>query len=355
MCGIAGYVCNDQYEPALNLVFPLLGVFMQDRGNQSWGYTDGERIIKNTGELQSGFTPQFCGAKQAAIHTRHATKGDITSENSHPWQFGDLIGMHNGVIDNHVELDRRYGRNFPVDSQHIFQHIIEGRDLSEIEGYGAIVFWQDGKVWLGRFNDGDLAVAQTPWGMVYASTQWAITDAFKMAGLPDPTFYNVEQGKLYFIEKGELYKSDVELNFAKRKVKTTWQNYAAALTSTEPTQLDKAFERHNDGLGCNWCASITRELFDTREGPLCGQCARFTGEMLPEEDDDDVFEPTTVREWAQANEIAGLPFDDPCMTDCDECHETLLADDELYVSTSGAEWKLCDLCHTSITSPLVRQ
>lgn len=349
MCGIAGYVCTNEYEKKLDMIFPLMGVFMDDRGGHSWGYTDGINIHKELGELQAGWTPKFLGAKQAAIHTRYGTTGAKTSDNSHPWDFGDgFIGMHNGVVDNHWELNKKYDRKCEVDSQHILLHIKEGRDLSDIEAYGTVVFWRDGKVWLGSFNNGDLAIARTSWGVVFASTSWAIDYALRMAGEPEAVHYNIVQGSLYVIEDGQLYVSSEKLNIGERKVKTTWQQGRGQYTLSD-FGIGKPI---NSTLGCGWCTSDTRELYDTQEGLLCGQCARYATEDWRDfkvEDDDepaDKYTKMTVRQWAQTHEISDLPFDDPCMTSCDNCTQTLLVDDDCFVEVEEKiEFVLCTDCH----------
>jgi hypothetical protein len=285
MCGIAGYVCKDKYEPKLDVAFPLMGLFMEDRGNQSWGWTDGRTIIKNVGQLQESWTPTYTGSMQAALHTRYATTGAINSENSHPWDFGDgFIGMHNGVIDNDWELILEHNLpRYNVDSQLLLHYIKHRMDLSEIEGYGAVAFFRDGKLWLGRFRGGDLSIARTEFGVVFASTEWAIDNAMQMAGLPKAVHYQVDQGALYFIEDGQLFISDEKLDVGERKKTTTWQqgnvapgavqNYKVIGSTTHGNGDDLTLNR--EATNCAWCATGSRDLFDTPEGALCEGCARF--------------------------------------------------------------------------------
>lgn len=393
MCGIAGYVCKDKYEPKLDLAFPLLGVFMDTRGGDSWGYTDGNRIEKMTGEFQGGYTPAFSGAMQAALHTRYGTTGAKIAINSHPWRFGeDLIGMHNGVVYNHTELNARLFRQFDVDSMHIFQHIVEERDLSEIEAYGAIVFFQEGKIHLGRFHAGQLSVAHAEWGIMFASTDWAITQACQMAGLPEPEFYKVEEGQLYVLEGNTMYFTDTKLNFSKHIISppavpyrryggghydgfTEWNKWENDLTGGDTSpyeynskQLDnlrefpictsgtpeKPLPRHQvmamDNELCAFCdeALDPREpAWDTEDGLLCDDCAEYYyGGAEEIKEDEDSFVKMTVREYEKKLlEDPNLPADHPSMACCDECYTTLLADEDIFVDESSVPWVLCINCY----------
>ena len=58
-------------------------------------------------------------------HNRYATKGEITVDNAHPFQFEHVVGAHNGTIDyqawKHLHENEKYG----TDSQAIYSHLNE--------------------------------------------------------------------------------------------------------------------------------------------------------------------------------------------------------------------------------------
>ncbi|MEO0414882.1 MAG: glutamine--fructose-6-phosphate transaminase (isomerizing) [Verrucomicrobiota bacterium] len=110
MCGIIGYVGDDQAAPIL-----LEGLRkLEYRGYDSSGLavmngSNAIQIRKRSGRLQNlrdlvadSPTKGGCGIS----HTRWATHGEPTDENAHPHldQSGDLALVHNGVIENYQPL-----------------------------------------------------------------------------------------------------------------------------------------------------------------------------------------------------------------------------------------------------------
>ena len=61
-----------------------------------------------------------------AVHTRAATKGAITDENAHPFEFENIIGMHNGTM-----IDHKYHHDTKTDSE-LFLQDINDRGLKTV-------------------------------------------------------------------------------------------------------------------------------------------------------------------------------------------------------------------------------
>ncbi|MBR2547640.1 MAG: glutamine--fructose-6-phosphate transaminase (isomerizing) [Eubacterium sp.] len=128
MCGIVGFTGKQQAAPVL-----LDGLSkLEYRGYDSAGLAvrDGEKlaeVVKATGKLRNlaektGFgkdLPGTCGIG----HTRWATHGEPTQINAHPHVSGnargsasgpvesDVVGVHNGIIENYEELRAKLLRN----------------------------------------------------------------------------------------------------------------------------------------------------------------------------------------------------------------------------------------------------
>ena len=145
MCGIIGYVGKKSAGPIL-----LEGLRrLEYRGYDSAGVAllDGVRleIRKKTGRIDQGLAPvvkaQPVHGDTGIGHTRWATHGPPTDENSHPHlDAGAKIALvHNGVIENYDRIKRRLlaaGHTFRSDTDtEVLAHLI-GEHLARPSGDG---------------------------------------------------------------------------------------------------------------------------------------------------------------------------------------------------------------------------
>ena len=111
MCGIVGYVgpqCAS--EPVLNGLATLeyrgydsAGIATIEPGSTTLGVHKAAGKLVNLREVVEQVKPQ---GTTAIGHTRWATHGDPTTRNAHPHTTTDqrLAVVHNGIIENHLEL-----------------------------------------------------------------------------------------------------------------------------------------------------------------------------------------------------------------------------------------------------------
>lgn len=109
MCGIVGYL---GHRPALDIILSGLEK-LEYRGYDSAGiavYEDGEVFVSRAmGKLQA-LKDQLSTSekgKRGTIgigHTRWATHGKPSETNAHPHSVGRVSLIHNGIIENYVEL-----------------------------------------------------------------------------------------------------------------------------------------------------------------------------------------------------------------------------------------------------------
>jgi len=162
MCGIVGYVGEQQSAPILVSGLKKL----EYRGYDSAGLAvvNGGtlNVVRATGKLKNleariGSEPPI--GTLGIGHTRWATHGRPTDENAHPHTYDGVAVVHNGIIENHLELKamlKAQGHVFASETDtEVFAHLIAaelrgGKDLPEavraavaqVKGtYGLAVVW----------------------------------------------------------------------------------------------------------------------------------------------------------------------------------------------------------------------
>ena len=164
MCGIMGYI-GDQ-DASRILVDGLRK--LEYRGYDSAGVAtlngsgsiDMRRTVGKLANLEDALSEKPLAGHIGIGHTRWATHGPPSEENAHPHRAGKVVVIHNGIIENFLELKKSLedrGRTFhsetdtEVISQLIDHHMDEGMEfmtaartaVQELEGSFAIVVLSD--------------------------------------------------------------------------------------------------------------------------------------------------------------------------------------------------------------------
>lgn len=123
MCGIVGYIGDKEAQSI------LLGGLkrLEYRGYDSAGVATISRASKVTQLRAKGKVSEL--ARKVAEHqvadtvgighTRWATHGEPSKRNAHPHHVGDIYLVHNGIIENYLELKamlRQYDYDFKSDT-----------------------------------------------------------------------------------------------------------------------------------------------------------------------------------------------------------------------------------------------
>jgi hypothetical protein len=135
MCGHVG-IAGDLANKDEALMKRLL-IFDYFRGPDSTGFAS----IANNGDSKiakiashpinlfdtSRFKSALAGSSSKAFlgHNRLATRGVINEVNAHPYEFGHIVGAHNGTLETRDKwaLEDALGEKFDVDSQALFAAI----------------------------------------------------------------------------------------------------------------------------------------------------------------------------------------------------------------------------------------
>ena len=164
MCGIIGYIGNRQATPL------LIGGLrkLEYRGYDSAGvsvFNDGlSRVVRcrgKLGNLEEKLKAEPAPGMVGIGHTRWATHGRPSDENSHPHKVGPVSVIHNGIIENHLALRGELvsqGAQFSSETDtEIFAHLVERalvagapdlttavrRSLTKVRGSFAFVVMSD--------------------------------------------------------------------------------------------------------------------------------------------------------------------------------------------------------------------
>ena len=144
MCGIIGYIGNRQATPL------LIGGLrkLEYRGYDSAGVSvidpaSGEgksRVVRCRGKLinlEEKLKLEPATGTVGIGHTRWATHGRPSDENSHPHKVGPVSVIHNGIIENHLALRQELaasGSHFSSETDtEIFAHLVERQLLDGAE------------------------------------------------------------------------------------------------------------------------------------------------------------------------------------------------------------------------------
>ena len=109
MCGIVGYTGNKSCLPVLLEGLGMLEYRGYDSAGVSLAYEDGMLTVKSKGKLSAleqklkerNIRRSLCGIG----HTRWATHGAPSDLNSHPHETERLSLVHNGIIENHKNIE----------------------------------------------------------------------------------------------------------------------------------------------------------------------------------------------------------------------------------------------------------
>jgi glucosamine--fructose-6-phosphate aminotransferase (isomerizing) len=138
MCGIIGYVGKANATPIL-----LDGLKrLEYRGYDSAGVAvsgNGGVVIRRTegklSKLEQLVSEQPISGSSGIGHTRWATHGRPTETNAHPHRSGDIVIVHNGIIENYAELKRflgQQGHSFSSETDsEVICHLIDNFYQSE--------------------------------------------------------------------------------------------------------------------------------------------------------------------------------------------------------------------------------
>jgi glucosamine--fructose-6-phosphate aminotransferase (isomerizing) len=107
MCGIVGYVGSEEAAPILVDGLRRLEYRGYDSAGVAVHEASGIEIVRTVGKLQNlekALTQKSLRGAVGIGHTRWATHGRPSEVNAHPHVAGPIAVVHNGIIENHLQL-----------------------------------------------------------------------------------------------------------------------------------------------------------------------------------------------------------------------------------------------------------
>ncbi len=111
MCGIVGYIGKDKCIPKIISGLESLEYRGYDSAGVAYVTKKGTMIVKEEGRMEN-LKRELDVTEESTIgigHTRWATHGKPSDENSHPHKVGKITLVHNGIVENYNELRKTLG------------------------------------------------------------------------------------------------------------------------------------------------------------------------------------------------------------------------------------------------------
>ena len=114
MCGIIGYIGKQNALPILIEGLKKLEYRGYDSAGVAFinkGHIDVKRCAGKIKDLNNSLKSKTLKSFLGVGHTRWATHGKPSEENAHPHKAGGIVVVHNGIIENYLELKTELKKN----------------------------------------------------------------------------------------------------------------------------------------------------------------------------------------------------------------------------------------------------
>jgi hypothetical protein len=218
MCGLVGFQSIDSGKLNILRAKMLLQYLSESRGKDSTGIFSPEIGVVKNADSASKFLEGMYDTKDIDFsklndskifigHVRQKTHGEKKATNAHPFRYENIVGAHNGVINNHTKLipEGQFPIDYPVDSMVIFARLHKDNNykvLSEMIGAAAILFYNYKEptiLYAYRNSDRPLCYGFIEGeGIYFGSTEESlkVIDCTNIKEIKENILYKFENGKI---------------------------------------------------------------------------------------------------------------------------------------------------------------
>lgn len=226
MCGLTGFSKSPESGATATEIaraaFPRLMGEIEQRGKHAtgvaicdgpkdfiWKVAEPWQKVKDSKPWNEVVMPAITDDITTVIgHTRWATQNNAQLDScAHPFRHGKVVGAHNGVIHNWIEIEKELGLKPPiyVDSQAAFALLDAYKEpadaLNKLQGYFALTWWKQGSLYMAR-SGAPIFCAYVPALrlLVWNSVEWNIKRVFAHLDIKESEY------KIWGLNEGDIYK-----------------------------------------------------------------------------------------------------------------------------------------------------
>jgi len=188
----------------------------------------------------------------------------VSVDNAHPHRMVNtdgskvIVGVHNGTVQQ-PSMTRFNTKKFDVDTQMLYDRLVNDLPTDQIEGTGVLVYMQnESSMRFLRFNSTNLYVARdtTTGGLVWASTKDAVLTAAKRAGVVLSEEIITKPETIYEVQEHDNMHKLVEIG--KQKFGIITQNVYTDTTGAQcflPSRTGYGHGSHKSAI-CPQCKTL---------------------------------------------------------------------------------------------------
>lgn len=277
MCGLIGFMGElpkgVKKQDVLNFLLILdstrgidgTGVYM---ANVSKDKVTREVLLKNVGNVYNLICSRDynkCGFVSDVVigHNRATSVGASTVANSHPFEFGDIVGAHNGTLTSFYESSYPKRNDYEVDSEWIYATINEigvKRTVSYMSGSWALTWFNKKEQTLNmlRNKERPLFYIRTDNAIIWASEEWmldAVMDKFVFSGSIKQVDENIHYIWGLDDDKKVVLLDSYELKGHETTYPANYHYYGARYSSKKKYKGNTIKKCGTGGLTCAACGT----------------------------------------------------------------------------------------------------